>query len=150
MSLLCPPSGNRLPTGCQPVGRGREFAKSLVNINCIVAMIVMVVILVIATVVVAIVEVEVGVVAMREAWTFLSLLARVKAETAPTALRRSTEFCFLRRWVGFVAVAAQTAFAATLVGELSSKTQAWNDLEPALGEVLCDRLEAAEGPSRLL
>ena len=46
-----------------------------------------------------------------------------------------------------MAVAAQTAFAATLVGEPSSKTQAWNDLEPALGEVLCDRLEAAEGPS---
>ena len=85
-----------------------------------------------------------------EAWTFLSLLARVKAETAPAALRRSTEFCFLRRWAGFVAVAAQTAFAATLVGEPSSKTQAWNVLEPALGEVLCDRLVAAEGPSRFL
>ena len=59
-----------------------------------------------------------------EAWTFLTLLARVKADTAPAALRRSTEYCFLRRWAGMVAVAAQTAFAETLVGELSGKTPA--------------------------
>ena len=49
-----------------------------------------------------------------------------------------------------VAVAAQTAFAATLVGEPSGKTPAWNDLEPELGEVLCDREVVADGPSRLL
>ena len=85
-----------------------------------------------------------------EAWTFLTLLARVKADTAPAALRRSTEYCFLRRWAGMVAVAAQTAFAATLVGEPSGKTPAWNDLEPELGEVLCDREVVADGPSRLL
>ena len=93
---------------------------------------------------------EVGGKWSEEAWTFLSLLARVKAESAPAALKRSTEYCFLRRWAGFVAVAAQTAFAATLVGERSSKTQAWNDLKPAFGEVLCDRLEAVEGLSRFL
>ena len=85
-----------------------------------------------------------------EAWTFLTLLARVKAHTAPAALRRSTEYCFLRRWAGMVAVAAQTAFAATLVGEPSGKTPAWHDLEPELGEVLCDREVVADGPSRLL
>ena len=47
------------------------------------------------------------------------------------------------------AVAAQAAFAATLVGERSGQTQAWNDQEPDLGEVLCNRELGAEGPSRL-
>ena len=48
-----------------------------------------------------------------------------------------------------LAVAAQSAFAATLVGEPSAKMQAWNDTMPDLGEVLHDREVPAEGPSRL-
>ena len=85
-----------------------------------------------------------------EAWSFLTLLARARAATAPAALRRSSEYCFLRRWTQMIAVAAQTAFAATLLGEASGKTPAWNDLEPDLGEVLHDREVPAEGVSRLL
>ena len=85
-----------------------------------------------------------------EAWSFLGLLAKNKAATVPATLRRSTEYCFLRRWSQLVAVAAQTAFAATLVGECSGRTPAWNDAAPDLGEVLCDHLERVEGPSRLV
>ena len=84
-----------------------------------------------------------------ESWTFLRLLAQAKAETVTPALRRSAEYTFLRRWAAMLAVAAQSAFAATLVGEPSAKMQAWNDTMPDLGEVLHDREVPAEGPSRL-
>ena len=85
-----------------------------------------------------------------EAWSFLALLVKARANSAPTALRRSTEYCFLRRWSQMVAVAAQTDLAATLLGEPSGRLQGWSDQEPDLGEVLCDREVPAEGPSRLL
>ena len=49
-----------------------------------------------------------------------------------------------------LAVAAQTALAATLVGEPSAKIVAWNDGLPEWGELLHDREVPAEGPSRLL
>ena len=49
-----------------------------------------------------------------------------------------------------IAVAAQTALAATLLGEPLGKTPAWNDWEPDLGEVLHDREVPADGASRLL
>ena len=84
-----------------------------------------------------------------EAWTFLALLAKVKAETAPAALRRSTEFCFLRRWSTMIAVAAQTAYAASLLGEPAGKAPAPNDQLPELGEALEDRCVPAEGVSKL-
>ena len=84
-----------------------------------------------------------------EAWTFLTLLAKAKAQIATPALRRSTEYTFLRRWAAMLAVAAQSAFAATLVGEPSARMQAWNDAMPDLGEVLHDREVPADGPSRL-
>ena len=84
-----------------------------------------------------------------ELWTFLQLLAQAKAQTVTPALRRSAEYTFLRRWAAMLAVAAQSAFAATLVGEPSAKMQAWNDTMPDLGEVLHDREVPAEGPSRL-
>ena len=42
-----------------------------------------------------------------------------------------------------LSIAAQTAFAAALVGEPSARMQAWNDVVPELGEVLQDRGEAA-------
>ena len=74
----------------------------------------------------------------------------MKAKTVPVALRRSTEYCFLRRWSQILAVAAQSAFAATLLGEPAGRINAWNDQEPDLGEALHDREVGAEGPSRLL
>ena len=85
-----------------------------------------------------------------EAWTFLTLLAKAKAATVTPALRRATEYTYLKRWAAMVAVAAQSAFAATLVGEPSARLQAWNDTLPDLGEVLHDREVPAEGLSRLL
>ena len=78
-----------------------------------------------------------------EAWTFLSLLAKAKAQTVTPALRRSSEYTFLRRWAAMLSVAAQTAFAASLVGEPSARMQAWNDAVPELGEALQHREEAA-------
>ena len=84
-----------------------------------------------------------------EAWTFLSLLAKAKADTAPAALRRSTEYCFLRRWSTMVAVAAQTGYAASLLGEPAGKAPTPNDVLPELGEALQDRDLPADGPSRL-
>ena len=85
-----------------------------------------------------------------EAWSFLSLLAKAKARGVPAALQKSTEYCYLRRWSTMLAVSAQTAFAASLLGEATGKTPAHADVLPALGEVLCDRGVPAEGPSRLV
>ena len=85
-----------------------------------------------------------------EAWSFLTLLARAKAATVTPALQRSTEYTYLKRWAAMLAVAAQSAFAVTLVGELSARLQAWKDTLPNLGDVLHDREVPAEGPSRLL
>ena len=84
-----------------------------------------------------------------EAWTFLSLLAKAKADTVPATLRRSAEYCFLRRWSTMVAVAAQTAYAASLLGEPAGKAPTPNDVLPELGEALEDRDLPADGPSRL-
>ena len=74
-----------------------------------------------------------------EAWTFLALLARAKAETAPQALRKSVEFCFLRRWTTMVAVAAQTGYAASLLGEPAGKAATPNGQPLEVGEALADR-----------
>ena len=87
---------------------------------------------------------------IRGSLNFLDATGKNKADTALANLRPLTEYYFRRRWAKMMAVAAQTAFAATLVGEPSGKTPAWNDLEPELGEVLCDREVVADGPSRLL
>ena len=84
-----------------------------------------------------------------ESWTFLALLAKARADTAPQALRRSTEQCFLRRWSTMIAVAAQTGYAASLLGEPAGKAPTPNDELPELGEALDDRDLPAEGPSRL-
>ena len=63
-----------------------------------------------------------------EAWTFLELLAHAKARSSPTLMRRSTEYCLLRRWSSMLAVAAQAAFAGTLLREKLGKlelTDSW-------------------------
>ena len=62
-----------------------------------------------------------------EAWTFLTLLAETKAKTGPKLLEKSTHYCLLRRWSQMVAVAAQSAFAASLLGEKSRKTPCCNN-----------------------
>ena len=85
-----------------------------------------------------------------EAWTFLTLLAAAKARTAPKGQQRSTQYCLLRRWSQMVSVAAQSAFAGTLLGESAGQTVSYDDLLPEWGEVLHDREVGTEGPSRLL
>ena len=85
-----------------------------------------------------------------EAYSFLVLLARCKAQTAPAALRCSFEYCLVRRWTGLLGCAAQVAFAASLLGEGSATAEYWNDALPPL--VVClgkDRAAANVGPSRL-
>ena len=96
-----------------------------------------------------VVAMEIGGRWSEEAWTFLTLLAEAKARSAPRGSQRSTQYCLLRRWSQIVSVAAQSAFAATLLGENSGKTPAYDDLLPEWGEVLCDREVTAAGPSRL-
>ena len=84
-----------------------------------------------------------------ESWTFLALLAKARANAAPQSSRRAVEQCFLRRWSTLIAVAAQTGYAASLLGEPAGKSPTPNDELPELGEVLEDRGVPAEGPSKL-
>ena len=49
-----------------------------------------------------------------------------------------------------LAVAAQSAFAASLLGEGTGCTVPFDDWETPLGEVLCEREVPAEGLSKLL
>ena len=65
-----------------------------------------------------------------EAWTFVSLLAEARAKEGPRAMQRSTQYCLLRRWTQMVSVAAQSAFAATLLGESATQTPPCNDTLP--------------------
>ena len=94
--------------------------------------------------------VEIGGRWSEEAWTFLTSLAEAKSQTAPTVLQRSTQYCLLRRWSQMLAVAVQSAFASTLLGESASKMPLHNCETPEWGEMLCDREVTTEGPSRLL
>ena len=84
-----------------------------------------------------------------ESWAFLALLAEARAATAPKALERSTQYYLLRRWSQMLSVAAQSAFAASLLGESTGKTPPCNDVLPDWGEFFCER-DVAEGSSRLL
>ena len=97
-----------------------------------------------------VVAMEIGGRWSEEAWSFLQLLAGTKARTALTQLKRSTEYCSLRRWSGMIAVAAQTAYAGSLLGESTGKNPLHDDVLPDWGDVLCDREVATEGPGRLL
>ena len=80
-----------------------------------------------------------------EAWLFLALLAEAKARSSPPLLRRSIVSCLMRRWSGMIAVAAQSAFAASLLGESTGQTVPHDDWPPPLGELLCDREVSAAG-----
>ena len=71
-----------------------------------------------------------------QAAAFVTELARAKARSAPAALAESLAFCWHRRWTGMLAVAAQAALAATLLG-LEPWTVAGRDgYEPGLDLVL--------------
>ena len=85
-----------------------------------------------------------------EAATFIRLLARARAAEVPTSLRAAARAAWVVRWRGILAVAAQRAFAASLLelppgGECSA-----GGPEPALHELLADaRWQATPASSRL-
>ena len=94
--------------------------------------------------------VEVGGRWSREAAQFVRLLARARAAAALAALRVTARGAWVQRWSGILSVAAQRAFATSLLelplhGECQS-----GSLEPELHEVLADsRWTAAPGTRSL-
>ena len=85
-----------------------------------------------------------------ESLRFLRLLARARARTAPEGLRAATGRAFLSRWSGFLAVAAQRSFAASLLGEPLAGASCVDGAVPDLSEVLDDsRFDVAPDTSRL-
>ena len=72
-----------------------------------------------------------------EAFNFIRMLAKVKAESSPRLLRRSAELLWFRRWTGLLACAAQSVYATTLL-ELPLKARGAcciNGFEPALADL---------------
>ena len=63
-------------------------------------------------------------------------LAKEKSQSAPPRLRRSTAFAWENRWWGMLSVAAQNAFAATLVDDAPHLLHAWEGSDPPLGVLL--------------
>ena len=63
-------------------------------------------------------------------------LAKEKSQSAPPRLRRSTAFAWENRWWGMLSVAAQNAFAATLVDDAPHLLHAREGSDPPLGVLL--------------
>ena len=85
-----------------------------------------------------------------EAVRFVRLLAKAKARTVPPLLRSAATAAFFHRWAGIIAVAAQRAFAATLLELPVDDAEGVDGDTPALEEVLGDgRLLEAALPSRI-
>ena len=85
-----------------------------------------------------------------EAATFVRLLARARAASAPATVRNSAQAAWVLRWSGLISVAAQRALAATFLElPLQSEFGAAGP-PPALHELLADaRWQEAPEPSRL-
>ena len=84
-----------------------------------------------------------------EAHRFVRLLAKAKARSRPAVIRRSVEIAYANRWTGLLSVAAQRAFAATLL-ELPVDEAGVAGDDPLLEDVLHQsRLVEAPVPSRL-
>ena len=85
----------------------------------------------------------------QEALAFVRLLADCKARSAPELLRASVKAAWIQRWTGLASVAAQRAFAASLL-HLPLDGLAYDGDEPWLQDVLSDaRHTEAPIPSRL-
>ena len=81
---------------------------------------------------------------------FVRLLAKAKARTVSQLVRAAAKAAFFHRWTGILAVAAQTAFAATLLELPVDDAGGVDGDAPVLEEVLGDaRLMEAPLPSRL-
>ena len=73
-----------------------------------------------------------------EAATFIRLLARARAAEVPTSLRAAARAAWVVRWNGILAVAAQRAFAASLLELPPGGKCSAGGPEPALHELLAD------------
>ena len=84
-----------------------------------------------------------------EATSFIRRLAKAKARGQPALLRRSAQLAYQSRWTGLLSVAAQKAFARTLL-ELPVDEAGADGAAPALSDVLHEaRLLEPSAPSRL-
>ena len=97
-----------------------------------------------------VVALEVGGRWSEEALQFVRQLAKAKARAAPALIRASVRAAYLHRWTGSMAVAAQRAFAATLLELPVDDVEGVDGEPPALGDVLLDgRLLEPPAPSRV-
>ena len=95
--------------------------------------------------------VEVGGRFSEEAVMFLRQLAKAKARASPEVLRPAVRAAYFHRWTALLAVAAQRAFAATLLELPVDAAEAVDGEPPPLEDVLGDaRLIEPPMPSRLL
>ena len=62
-------------------------------------------------------------------------LARFKSGVAPFLLRRSVEMAFFNRWTAILAVAAHSAFAASLVEPCMASCHGLNGVAPTLASL---------------
>lgn len=83
-----------------------------------------------------------------EAWKLLQGLVKAKSRATPELLRRSSGFAWQRRWASMVAVAAQTALAASLAEPMALNSTFPDGGMPDLSDVLC-RASAPPEHSRL-
>ena len=80
----------------------------------------------------------------------MQLLAKAKARTVPQLLRPATRAAFFQRWSGILSVAAQRAFAATLLELPVDDAEGVDGDVPVLEDVLLDaRLADAPQASRV-
>ena len=73
-----------------------------------------------------------------EALDFVRRLARAKARSQPEWLRASAAQAYAHRWSGMLAVAAQRAFAASLLELPLANENCWDGEAPACHEVVAD------------
>ena len=63
-------------------------------------------------------------------------LAKAKARRAPRVLQKSAEMAFYNRWTAFLTVAAQRAFAVSLLDLPMTRVAATDECDPDLAEVI--------------
>ena len=96
-----------------------------------------------------VVAMEVGGRWSEEAIRFIRCLAKAKARACPAVLRKSAQLAYANRWMGLLAVAAQRAFAATLLELPVEETAADGDAPPLADVLHAARLLEPPAPSRL-
>ena len=84
-----------------------------------------------------------------EAVTFVRLLAKATARSCPAILRKPAQLAYANRWMGILAVAAQRAFAATLLELPVDETAADGEAAPLADVFHAARLVEPPAPSRL-